>query len=28
LWNRRGLPVMLATCVIASLMYLVLFQPP
>ena len=26
LWNRRGLPVMLATCVIASLMYALIFS--
>ena len=26
LWNRRGLPVMLVTCVIASLMYIILYK--
>jgi Na+/H+ antiporter NhaD/arsenite permease-like protein len=26
LWNRRGLPVMLITCAIASLMYIILFS--
>ena len=26
LWNRRGLPVMLATCVIASVMYILLYK--
>lgn len=26
LWNRRGLPVMLMTCVIASVMYVVLYK--
>jgi Na+/H+ antiporter NhaD/arsenite permease-like protein len=26
LWNRRGLPVMLVTCVIASLMYILLYK--
>jgi Na+/H+ antiporter NhaD/arsenite permease-like protein len=26
LWNQRGLPVMLATCAVASLMYLILFS--
>jgi Na+/H+ antiporter NhaD/arsenite permease-like protein len=26
LWNKRGLPVMLVTCAIASLLYMVMFQ--
>jgi Na+/H+ antiporter NhaD/arsenite permease-like protein len=26
LWNKRGLPVMLVTCAIASILYLVAFQ--
>ena len=26
LWNRRGLPVMLVTCIIASLMYIILYK--
>ena len=26
LWNRRGLPVMLMTCAIASVLYMILFN--
>jgi Na+/H+ antiporter NhaD/arsenite permease-like protein len=26
LWNRRGLPVMLLTCAIASIMYMLLYS--
>lgn len=26
LWNRRGLPVMLVTCAIASILYIVLYE--
>jgi Na+/H+ antiporter NhaD/arsenite permease-like protein len=26
IWNRRGLPVMLATCVIASILYILLYE--
>jgi len=25
LWNKRGLPVMLATCLVASVLYLLLY---